>query len=418
MLALLRGLGAHGYLLGFGGLMIFMSGPGQTFLLSLYGGVLREAFDLSHSGFGGLYSLATLMSGLLVMGLGRGVDRFAPAWFTTLVIAGAAAGAVLLATAPVAWMLLPAFLLLRLCGQGLMTHVAQTTVARHVRQGRGTAMSIISLGSPLAEALMPATVVALMAAVGWRASWLVLAGGLLLVALPLALWLLRGQQRVSAASAASRSIDSAAVRPVPESGLTGWTRAEVLRDRRFYRILPALLASPILITALFFHQAPIAQAKGWSLELVSGAFTVFAATHVGALLLSGPLIDRIGARRLLGVYLLPLLVALGVVGYWPGAIAAPVYLGLAGLCVGTFSTLMGALWPELYGTRHLGGIRAMAHGATVLGTAAGPVLIGLLLDAGLAITELALVMATYLVIAIVLAWPVAVASPPAPSASR
>ena len=418
MIILRRGLGAHGHLLGFGGLMVFMSGPGQTFLLSLYGGVLREAFDLSHSGFGGLYSLATLMSGLLVIGLGRGVDRIALTRFTTLVIAGAACGAVLLATASAAWMLLPAFLLLRLCGQGLMTHVAQTTVARHVQQGRGTAMSVISMGSPLAEALMPATVVALMAAVGWRASWLVLAGGLLIVALPLALWLLRAQRRVSVGSTAGQSIESAGPGSACKSNLTSWTRSEVLQDRRFYRILPALLASPILITALFFHQAPIAQAKGWSLELVSSAFTVFAATHVGALLLSGPLIDRIGARRLLGVYLLPLLFGLGVVGYWPGAIAAPIYLGLAGLCVGTFGTLMGALWPELYGTRHLGGIRAMAHGATVLGTAAGPVLIGLLLDAGLSITELSLVMATYLVIAIVLVWPVAVANPPALSASR
>lgn len=395
--------------------MVFMSGPGQTFLLSLYGGVLRETFSLSHSAFGGLYSLATLMSGLLVMGLGRGVDRIALPRFTALVIAGAASGAVLLATASAAWMLLPAFVLLRLCGQGLMTHAAQTTVARYVQQGRGTAMSVISMGSPLSEAMMPATVVALMAAVGWRGSWLVLAAGLLILALPLALWLLRAQQRISNELTACPSIEPA--RAEPDTHLASWTRTEVLHDPRFYHILPALLASPILITALFFHQAPIARAKGWSLELVSSAFTVFAACHVAALLLSGPLIDRVGARRLLGVYLLPLLLASGVVGFWPGAIAAPIYLGLAGLCVGTFSTLMGALWPELYGTRHLGGIRAMVHGATVLGTAAGPVLMGLLLDAGLSVTGLSLTMTTYLVIAIMLAWPVAVANPPALSAS-
>ena len=418
MIAGLRGLGVHGYLLGFGGLMVFMSGPGQTFLLSLYGGVLRETFDLSHSAFGGLYSLATLTSGLLLIGLGRGVDRIALAPFTTLVIAGAASGAVLLATAPVAWMLLPAFLLLRLCGQGLMTHVAQTTVARHVQQGRGTAISLIGIGSPLSEAIMPMAVVTLMTAVGWRASWLVLAGGLLTVALPLALWLLRARQRADRGRAVSSSAASAPAGPDSHTSRVSWTRVEVLRDRRFYRILPALLASPILITGLFFHQAPIAQAKGWSLELISGAFTVFAACHVTALLLSGPLIDRLGARRLLGVYLLPLLLAAGVVGFWPGAMAAPVYLGLAGLCVGTFSTLMGALWPELYGTRHLGGIRALVHGATVLGTAAGPVLMGLLLDADLGITGLSLTMATYLVVAMGLAWPVAMANPPAPSVSR
>jgi hypothetical protein len=393
MLKALKSLSAHRYLLGFGFLMVFLSGHGQTFLLSLYGGVLREAFALSHSAFGGLYSLATLMSGMLVIWLGRGVDRMALGRFTTGVIAGAACGGLLLAGAQAAWMLVPAFLLLRLCGQGLMVHVAQTTV-------------------------LPASVVGLMAMLGWRASWVLLAGLLLLLALPLALWLIRAEAATRPALASSSAPALGDAKPAVAPEWVGWTRGEVLKDRRFYQILPALLAPPILITALFFHQVPIAQAKGWSLALVSTAFTVYATTHVAALLLSGPLIDRVGARRLLGVYLLPLLMALGVVGFWPGALAAPLYLGLAGLCVGTSGTLMGALWPELYGVRHLGAIRAMAHGAMVLGTAAGPVLIGLLLDAGLQVAELAMAMATYLVIAMLLVWPVAMVSPPAPSAPR
>jgi len=55
MTALLHGLREHRFLLSFGFLMVFLSGHGQTFLLSLYGGVLRETFQLSHSGYGGLY---------------------------------------------------------------------------------------------------------------------------------------------------------------------------------------------------------------------------------------------------------------------------------------------------------------------------------------------------------------------------
>jgi MFS family permease len=418
MLKALKSLSAHRYLLGFGFLMVFLSGHGQTFLLSLYGGVLREAFALSHSAFGGLYSLATLMSGMLVIWLGRGVDRIALGRITTGVIAGAACGGLMLAGAQAAWMLVPAFLLLRLCGQGLMVHVAQTTVARRIEHRRGSAISVITLGFPLGEALLPASVVGLMAMLGWRASWVLLAGLLLLLALPLALWLIRAEAATRPALPSSSAPAVGDAKPAVAPEWVGWTRGEVLKDRRFYQILPALLAPSILITALFFHQVPIAQAKGWSLALVSTAFTVYAITHVAALLLSGPLIDRVGARRLLGVYLLPLLMALGVVGFWPGALAAPLYLGLAGLCVGTSGTLMGALWPELYGVRHLGAIRAMAHGAMVLGTAAGPVLIGLLLDAGLQVAELAMAMATYLVVAMLLVWPVAMVSPPVPSAPR
>lgn len=421
MISAVRGLGAHRYLLMFGFLMVFLSGHGQTFLISLYGGELRATFDLSNAEFGGLYSFATLMSGLLVIGVGRGVDRLPLPLFTAGVILGAAAGGLLLALTPVAWVLVPAFLLLRLCGQGLMVHVAQTTVGRRIERGRGTAISMVTVGFPTAEAVMPMGVVALIGALGWRGSWLLLATVLVLVALPLALILLRIDARATrrshdAACPAAAADQAAADAPPPTRD---WTRAEVLRDGRFYRILPALLAPPILITALFFHQVPIAEAKGWSLELISAAFAAFASTHVLSLLLSGPLVDRVGAQRLLGFYLLPLLVALAVVGFVPGAWAAPLYLGLAGLCVGTAGTLMGALWPELYGLRHLGGIRAMAHGAMVLGTAAGPVLIGFLLDAGLNVSTLALLMMAYLMLAIVLVRPVAVGvNPRAPSAPR
>ncbi|KAF0281513.1 MFS transporter, partial [Spiribacter roseus] len=353
---------------------------------------------------------------------GRGVDRLPLPVFTAGVILGAAAGGLLLALAPMAWLLVPAFLLLRLCGQGLMVHVAQTTVGRRIETGRGTAISMVTVGFPTAEAVMPMVVVALIAAFGWRGSWLLLALFLVIVALPLALTLLRMERRSIQSSRDRGSGDGLAGEEESLGAAPGrrdWTRAEVLRDSRFYRILPALLAPPILITALFFHQVPIAEAKGWSLELVSAAFTAFASTHVLSLLLSGPLVDRIGAQRLLGFYLLPLLFALAVVGFVPGGWAAPLYLGLAGLCIGTAGTLMGALWPELYGLRHLGGIRAMAHGAMVLGTAAGPVLIGFLLDIGMNVPTLALIMMAYLSIAILLVRPVAVAAnPPARSVPR
>ena len=397
----LKRLAGYRYLLGFGFLLAFLSGSGQTYFISLFGGELRQAFDLSNAEFGGLYSAATLGSGLLVIWLGRGVDQLPLSVFTTGVMAGAALGAVALAVAPGALWLVPAFLLLRLCGQGLMMHVAQTTIGRRVTTARGTAIGAVTLGMPAGEAVLPALAVALMAALGWRGSWWVIAALLLVVALPACLLLLRWHARLppstSAAGEDGRHASTPAAAPVPD-----WTRAAVLRDGRFYRILPALLAPPFLITALFFHQVPIANAKGWSLAWVSTAFVVFALAHVLSLALSGTLVDRLGAPRLLRLYLLPMLAALLVLGFMPGDAAAMLYLGLAGTSVGTAGTLMGALWPELYGVRHLGAIRAMAHGAMVLSTAAAPVLVGVLLDAGVGVPGLSVALAAYVVVGILL----------------
>ena len=58
---------------------------------------------------------------------------------------------------------------------------------------------------------------------------------------------------------------------------------------------------------------------------------------------------------------------------------------LVGISYGISSTLFGALWPEIYGTQHLGAVRSVIVSAMVFSTAAGPGLTGTLIDAGVAL---------------------------------
>jgi hypothetical protein len=58
-------------------------------------------------------------------------------------------------------------------------------------------------------------------------------------------------------------------------------------------------------------------------------------------------------------------------------------MALIGLTQGGSVTLLGALWPELYGTRNLGAIKALATSAMVFATALGPGVTGMLIDAGI-----------------------------------
>src|SRR5690606_40098761 len=47
------------------------------------------------------------------------------------------------------------FFLVRLCGQGLLPHTAQTTMARYFDDHRGKALSISASGVPLGEVVLP-----------------------------------------------------------------------------------------------------------------------------------------------------------------------------------------------------------------------------------------------------------------------
>jgi len=183
-----------------------------------------------------------------------------------------------------------------------------------------------------------------------------------------------------------------------------WTRAQVLRDSRFYRVMPVVLAAPMIVTAMLFHLAHLAEGKDWSMGMLGASFTAFAAAHVAGLLVAGPFLDRLGPRPLLRVYLWPMSAGLVVVGLADQVAAAWIFMGLTGLSLGGAGTLLGALWPELYGVRHLGAIRAVVHAAMVLSTAITPVAAGLALDAGLTMETIALILAGYILAAIALAW--------------
>jgi MFS family permease len=70
-------------------------------------------------------------------------------------------------------------------------------------------------------------------------------------------------------------------------------------------------------------------------------------------------------------------------------------MAFLGFSNGLSTTLFGALWPEVYGLKHLGAIRALIVSATVLASAAGPGITGFLIDKGVGYPEQILAMGFY-----------------------
>ena len=361
-------------LLGLAFLATLFSAFGQTFFVGLFTDAWRTEFTLSHAGMGSLYSGATLLSGLVIVQVGRGIDRMPLPRYTTGAVLAFALGCALLALAPGPALLFVGIFLIRQCGQGLMGHIAITTIARSFHQARGRALAVSQLGFPAGEALFPILVVAGLEDWGWRALWWIAAGALLLL-LPL----LRRLGEGASETAAQEDVQARQA-----------SRRDVLRDGRFYAVLPVVLTTPFVITGLFFHQAALAEDRGWPMSLLATAFVVFATLQVLGGLAMGWWIDRVGARRLLRFYLLPMAAGCLVASQFSSQAAAIFYMGAMGLSAGAGGSLGGALWAEMYGTRHLGAIRSMQHALMVVSTAASPVLFGALLDDGVAASRLAL----------------------------
>jgi MFS family permease len=167
-----------------------------------------------------------------------------------------------------------------------------------------------------------------------------------------------------------------------------------------------VLAPAFVGTAIFFHQVYLTELRGWPLELFASAFVVMSATTAAFALLGGLLIDRFSAVRLLPLFLLPLALSCFAAAWLTAPWAIFVFMALLGISYGFSSTLEGAMWPEIYGTDHLGSIRSVVVAAMVLSSALGPGVTGYLIDIGVDYSLQLASMGAYALTVTVLMWKV------------
>jgi MFS family permease len=363
-------------------LLMLFSSMGQTFMIALSGGAIREALNLTSGSFGSIYSAATLCSALCLPWVGRLIDRIDIRYYTVMVSLGLAASCLLMSSAHHVAILALALFGLRLCGQGLMTHTAMTGLARNTGSARGKALGFGSLGLSTAEALLPSIVILALGAFGWRAVWLAFAVILLAVVPTAALRLMRIRSKPVEKSALSDSPSAPGTKPWEDRTARVWTTREILRDPRFLAVLPALIAPGFINTAVFFHQVALVSAKGWALSWFATGFTAYAVTTVTTLLLAGPMIDRVGTLRVMPLFLLPLAAGLLLLAAGQTPVLVIPFMICVGLTNGITNIVSTAVWVELYGMASLGTTRSLASSVLVFSTALSPALFGVLLDLG------------------------------------
>ena len=175
-----------------------------------------------------------------------------------------------------------------------------------------------------------------------------------------------------------------------------------MRDARFYLLLPGTLATSMIITAFFFHHLNIAEYKGWDASWITGNYVLYAATSMIAMLSAGSLIDRFSARQVAKYKLVPLVLAALTIATFDHYLFVLPYMVFLGLTVGYSHTSSSALWAELYGVENIGSVKSLMMALSVLASAIGPVIIGLLLDNGFTFDTACFMIAIYTVISNVL----------------
>ncbi|MCG6901728.1 MAG: MFS transporter [Rhodobacter sp.] len=393
-MSLISFIRANAPFLAAGALLSLCSSFGQTFLISAFAGVIREEYSLSHGDWGAIYSIGTFASAVVMVWSGVLTDHFRVRALGAVVLVMLAMACLAMAFAPGAWSLPFVVFALRFAGQGMTSHIAVVAMARWFVASRGRALSIASIGIAAGEAFLPFTVVALLDDVPWRGLWIGFAVYLVLM-VPVLTRLLRLERTPQSVAADSHAV-----------GMNGWhwTRRQALRHWLFWLMVPAILAPSAWSTAFFFQQVHLAETKGWAHVHLVALFPLYTAVSVVAMLVSGWVIDRVGTARLMPVFQLPMAAGFVVVGLSESLWIAACGMALMALAQGANSTVPNAFWAEFFGTRNIGGIKALATAVMVLGSAIGPGITGFLIDFGIDFEDQMIGIAVYFLFAATLVW--------------
>lgn len=355
----------HRGLLSIAFLAMFTSSLGQSFFIGLFQAPIAARLSLSAGQFGTAYALVTLVAGFAMLRFGPLIDWVAPRRFALAVLGVLLAGVALLTLSP--WWItgLLGLGLVRLCGQGMMTHLGNTLAGREFVALRGRALGLVGMGIMLGETLLPPLMAALLVWLDWRQLWW------LFVLLLAALWvplLLRGLWPMAPGR-----------RPAPGQRRDG---PRPFRERRFWQLLPLLMILPVTLTGLFIYQARLTADLGSSLGVYALALTGMGLAKLPGALLGGRWVDRLGPVRLARLYLLPFALALIVAIAFGGHLGVWALMVGGGLAMGAQESIATSLLVRLWGAEHLGTVRATLSAAMVFSTGIAPAVLGVALDLG------------------------------------
>jgi MFS family permease len=363
-------------------LSYFFSAPGQTYFTSTFIETYIQEFGWSRSTISSLYSMATLVSGVLLFLMGRQIDRHGQKKMSITVAGLLGLTCIWMSFVSSMPMLFIGFFASRFLGQGSMTLIPSTLVPNWFARRRPLAFSLMSIGGVVGSSILPPVNSMLIAQIGWRPVWRFWAAAFWIIYIPLVLAFLYNQPAELGLSITGedKKASGASGSVVKFKDVPSWTLKEAFRTRSFWGMLYSQLLLPMVVTGLTFHFISIMAQRSIQASQAAYVLSLLALVSFPTTLFAGWILGKIKihhAALLVSVLMGSALAVLLLSDSYPGAIVFTVLIGSA---MGLQTVWGGLVWPQYFGTRYLGSIRSLAMTMTVIGSAVGPIPLGFIYD--------------------------------------
>ena len=295
------------------------------------------------------------------------VDRFGPRVVGITGLIGHAAMYLVLAITPGSlWAFYLAFAGLAVFAAGSLPITWTTVVNSWFHRHRGLAIGLTMAGIGLAALLAPPLVRFFIESGGWRLAYAAVGLSALVWSLPAVLLYLH------VAPEAGNTTDD---HPDPTPVLWGPTRAEAMRDYRFWILGSALFIITLSVIGLVPNFVPLLLDLGWTAAEAAQAATLLGLAVIAGRLMAGFLVDRIWAPAVAALFFAGPALAMALMASVPVtpvlALAAAVLLGLA---TGAELDLLAYLTSQYFGTRHYGAVFGGIYAFFTVGSGLAPLL--------------------------------------------
>ena len=360
----------------------FMSGPGQTYGVSVFVDPIIDDLGLSRTMVAGLYTAGSLTAATTMVVVGWLLDRYGARVMLAVVAILFGFAVIGMSNVQHVFHLYLGFAAIRTLGQGSLSLISTTLVATWFIRKRGKVTAVYHLGMAASQAAFPPLIFLLISNYGWRNTWVVL--GFIIwavVVVPSLVLVRRSPEAVGLlpdgdSAAAVTAGDASRARLVE----TNFSLREALATRSFWLLVFAGSSQSLISTALVFHHVSVMSSRGLDAGVAASILSVIAPLALVGAFIAGFLADRLPNRYLLvagqGLLCLTMLLALVISQAWQGFI----FGGMLGLAGGLFMTTNSVIWPNYYGRTYLGSIRGVVTTSMVAFAALGPLPFGFLFD--------------------------------------
>ncbi len=254
--------------------------------------------------------------------------------------------------------------------------VLLSTTARWFVKKRSTITGVIKVGTGVGMLIMPLFINRLITDYGWRTTFLILGGIILIGYVSLSQYLVRDPARMGLSPDGSRN-GNLMERASVEVGLA---IKEAIRTRQWWTICVSYSFVMFAVITVLFHIIPHAMDLGISSSNAANVLATVGAVSIAGRFVMGAAGDKIGTKSALVICFLCLTIGLIWLQLSDRLWMLLLFAVIHGFAHGGFFTLISPLLADLFGTRSHGVIFGLVFSISTVGSAIGPVVAGYMFD--------------------------------------